>query len=76
MLDRLTVSSVFRLEPELFDVLAQVRDDASARVLVVDNAAALFRDALMPTTAQGGFALWLLLTWAREPPCFQCFRPS
>lgn len=53
VLDRLTVSRVFRLEPELLDVLAEARNDPSTRVLVVDNIATLFRDALMGTTAQG-----------------------
>ena len=53
VLDRLTVSNLFRLEPELFDVLDQVRQEPLTRLLVVDNAAALFRDALMGATAQG-----------------------
>lgn len=54
VLDRLTVSSLFRLEPELFDVLDEVRADPTTRVLVIDNIASLLRDALMGATAQGG----------------------
>lgn len=53
ILDRLAVSNVFRLEPELFDVLGELRGSDSLRVLVIDNVAPLFRDALMGTTAQG-----------------------
>lgn len=44
---------MFQLEPDLFDVLDEVRSDPDVRVLVIDNIAALFRDALMGSTAQG-----------------------
>ncbi|CAK9782096.1 hypothetical protein CC85DRAFT_289159 [Cutaneotrichosporon oleaginosum] len=57
VLERLTVSRVFRLEPDLFDELARVRDDPAVRVLVIDNVASLLRDALMSTTAQGHAAM-------------------
>ena len=56
MLGRLTVSSVFRLEPEFFDVLAELQTEGSLKLLVIDNIAGLFRDALMGSTAQG--ACW------------------
>ncbi|WOO83701.1 DNA repair protein rhp51 [Vanrija pseudolonga] len=50
VLDRLTVSRVFTPDA-LFDVLGGI--DARAKVLVLDNAGALFRDGLMGSSAEG-----------------------
>ncbi|BEJ18118.1 hypothetical protein CspHIS471_0703950 [Cutaneotrichosporon sp. HIS471] len=57
VLDRLTVARVFKLEPDLLDELARARDDPATRVIIIDNVASLFRDALMGTTAQGHAAM-------------------
>lgn len=52
MLDRLSVTPVFSLEPEFFDTIYELME-RKPNVLVIDNLATLFRDGLMGATAQG-----------------------
>lgn len=52
VLDRLSVTPAFTLEPDFFDVLYDLRDKNTS-VLVIDNIATLFRDGLMGATVQG-----------------------
>lgn len=47
------MSRVFQLEPQLFDVLDEIRSDTSVQILVLDTISALFKDALMGATSQG-----------------------
>ncbi|EJT45318.1 hypothetical protein A1Q1_06215 [Trichosporon asahii var. asahii CBS 2479] len=51
ILDRLSVTPAFSLEPDFFDAIYDLRDQ-NPSVLVIDNIATLFRDGLMGATSQ------------------------
>ncbi|ORY20950.1 hypothetical protein BCR39DRAFT_554407 [Naematelia encephala] len=61
VLERLVVVPCFRIEPDLYDVLGQVRNEleqiqegvARTRLLVVDPVTNLFKDLMTNTSAQG-----------------------
>ncbi|KAL7423772.1 hypothetical protein Q5752_001356 [Cryptotrichosporon argae] len=63
VLDRLEVTNVFRIEPDMFDVLDELRAEKqqNTRVIVIDTVSALFRDSLTSTTAQGHAAMVTLM---------------
>lgn len=71
VLDRLSVTPVFALEPDFFDAMYDLRDK-NPSVLVIDNIATLFRDGLMGATSQGNVVLWnkgsrqVMRPWSRR----------
>lgn len=71
VLDRLSVTPVFALEPDFFDAMYDLRDK-NPSVLVIDNIATLFRDGLMGATSQGNVVCWnkgsrqVMRPWSRR----------
>lgn len=66
VLDRLSVTPAFTLEPDFFDAIYDLRD-RNPSVLVIDNIATLFRDGLMGATSQGKLSVWVSSQQAMPP---------
>lgn len=64
MLDRLVVSPCFRVEPDLYNVLADIQAESSSsneqqvktRILVIDPISNLFKNMLLSTSSAQGYA--------------------